>query len=196
MNEPAVNQNLTFTITLPAVHDINEAGRNLQNVFTVLDNHIPEKYELLLLCPSEINQAAMSNLANSHQAVKIIPLSKDGVEWKDTEGDVLMVVDGDLSKPATALLDVVKNLESGSDMALLTHYTNNKEVADPVLTCFAIRRQSLKNLGRDSQGYQLLAEVFGNENLRKITEKAVVVTDAKNIGGFFSGLRSILNEAK
>lgn len=185
MSERTHNPDLTFTITLPAVSDINTASHNLENVFSVLDAHIHEKYELLLLCPSEINQAAMSDLANTHKAVKVIPLTKDGVEWKQTVGDVLMVIDGDLSKPATALLDVVKNLEGGSDMALLTHYTNNKESADPVLTCFAVKRDSLKKLGHKSKGYQLLAEIFGNENLRKITEQDLIDTTPKVKGHFF-----------
>ncbi len=192
MNE----QNLTFTITLPAVSNINEAGRNLQNVFTVLDNHIPEKYELLLLCPSEVNPAAMSSLTNNHRAVKIIPLAKEGMGWKETVGDVLMVIDGDLSKPATSLLDVVKNLEQGSDMALLTHYTNNKDVTDPVLTCFAVKRKSLKKLGQDSKGYQLLSEVFGRENLKKITNGDLVDTRHKSFVNLFTGLSSLIKEAK
>jgi len=189
------DNNLTFTITLPAVSNVNEAGRNLENVFTVLDNHIPEKYELLLLCPSEINPASMSSLTDNHKAVKVIPLTKAGVEWKETVGDVLMVIDGDLSKPATALLDVVKNLESGSDMALLTHYTNNKEVTDPVLTCFAVKRDSLKKLGQDSKGYQLLSEVFGKDNLQKIiSDDLVDIT--KHSSNFFSGLRSLIKVAR
>lgn len=196
MSEQTIDPNLTFTITLPSVSDINEAGRNLENVFSVLDNYIHEKYELLLLCPSEINQAAMSDLANTHKAVKVIPLAKDGLEWKETMGDVLMVIDGDLSRPATALLDVVKNLESGSDMALLTHYTNNKESDDPVLTCFAVRRNSLKKLAHDSKGYQLLSEVFGNKNLSKITANDLVDTSNHGLGHFFSGLRSLIKAAE
>ena len=195
MDNTANHQGLTFTITLPATNDLNEAGRNLQNIFSVLDNHIAEKYELLLLCPSEINPTSISSLTKGHQSVKIIPLAKDGLEWKETVGDVLMVVDGDLSKPATALLDVVKNLESGSDMALLTHYTNNKDANDPVLTCFAIKRESLKKLGHNSKGYQLLAEIFGNENLRKITNNELVATKQKSLGHFFSGLRSLIKES-
>jgi hypothetical protein len=199
MNPKSTDGRLTFSITLPAVRDINATEKQLQNIFSVLDNLIPKKYELLLLCPSEINQTAVASLSSVNKAVKIIPVVQNAngdMDWQESLGDVLMVVDGDLSKPATALLDVVKNLESGSDMALLTHYTNSKDVKDPVLTCFAIKRDSLKKIKRDSEGYRLLSEVFGHKNLKKIMGNDDVANDKSGLSHFFSGLRSLVGVAK
>lgn len=149
MSETKQPSGVFFSLIVPNHSDRDRFQGHIKSVCAVLDNQIPGYYEIVAV------EAGEDNPAN---------------EWDHVKGEVLVIIDGDLSCPPTTLCEVVTAFEDGSDMAFAGQYQDGAPVgSEPQLSYFGIRRSSLPRLHESPEGHRLILEILGPETIKKLS---------------------------
>lgn len=145
-----------FSLIIPTRADRDLFARHIDSVCAVLDNQIPGYYEIVAI------ESGADNPAN---------------EWDHVKGEVLLIIDGDLTCPPTTLCEVVTAFEDGSDMAFAGQYKNNdRSATEPELSYFGIRRSSLPRLHESPEGHRLILEILGPDTIKKLSNAPTEVS--------------------
>lgn len=155
-----------YSLILPHHSDEKKFEVHVANVCSILENHVPNCYEIVAI------EGKGSDVPSN--------------EWDNVKGEVLVIIDGDLSSKPTVLSDVITSFKEGSDMAFAGQYKEGqKDAIDPELSYFGIRRSSLSRIHESPEGYKLILEILGPETIKKLSN------DPSEISGHY-----ILNHLK
>lgn len=158
--EPSDGSKIIYSLIVP--HDADQERFDIQiaNVCSVLDEQAPNCYEIVAIAGKGAD----------------IPSN----EWDNVKGEVLVIIDGNLSSKPIVLSDVIASFRDGSDMAFAGQYhEGQKELADPELSYFGVRRSSLSRIHESPEGYRLILEILGPETIKKLS------TDPSEISGHY-----------
>ncbi len=144
-NEPKV----LFSLIVPLSPDTERFDGHIANVCSVLDDHIPNCYEIVAIDGKG----------------KDVPEN----EWEAVKGEVLVIIDGNLDQKPATLSDVINAFNDGSDMAFAEQYREGQKKDRPELSYFGVRRSSLPRLHHSPKGYQLIVEILGSETIDKLS---------------------------
>lgn len=149
MSETKEPNGVFFSLIVPATADREQFKGHINNVCAVLDGQIPGYYEIVAV---EVGQDNPSN------------------DWDNVKGEVLIIIDGDLTCAPTTLCEVITAFQDGSDMAFAGQYNNVERAEDdPELSYFGVRRSSLSRIHESPEGHRLILEILGPDTIKKLS---------------------------
>lgn len=187
----STEEELFFSLIITSPPSAESLGEIVSAICKILDEHLPSHYEIILMDDKPEVLAAATELANTHDQLRVFKYTGDtpvAAGWEQAHGNVLAVIDGDLTQPPTTLSDLTKALKKGSDLAMTSQYKDGKpQNGEPDLSLLAIHKKKLPELNESSKGYQLMVEILGPETIKKMSKDG-----QKQSGGLMSHLKNML----
>ncbi|MEH2151180.1 glycosyltransferase [Nostoc sp.] len=194
---------------------------NIKNVVSILsqllDESIPGNYELIVVdddSPDRTWEIAQS-LTTEYPQLRVMRRQQErGLSsavirgWQAATGSVLGVIDGDLQHPPEVLMQLLRSLEQGADLAVASRHVEGGgvsswsvarrflsrgaqllglvilpgvlgRVSDPMSGYFMVRRSAIANATLNPVGYKILLEVIGRGNVNQVAEVGYVFCERK-----------------
>lgn len=146
-----------FSLIVPSASDREKFDGHISSVCAVLDKQIPGYYEII--------------------AVESQPDNSSLNDWDHVNGEVLVIIDGNLTCQPTSLHDVITAFMDGSDMAFAGQYIDGtSRTSEPDLSYFGIRRSSLSRIHESPEGQKLILEILGPETIKKLATSPTEVS--------------------
>jgi len=190
-----------ITIIIPTLNEAGNISRLLKRIGMSMSDHAQDDYEVIFVDDGStdgtrgrvqaLQQSFRVRLIHRCQARGLASAVLEGA--KAAHGDVLVVMDADLSHPPESIPSLIRPiLEDETDMVIGSRYVADgstpgwplarrlasklatlparvlTDVRDPLAGFFAVRKQSLLALGRDVHGFKIGLEILAREgtNLR------------------------------
>ncbi|MEH2457270.1 glycosyltransferase [Nostoc sp.] len=194
---------------------------NIQNVVSILsqllDESIPGNYELIVVdddSPDRTWEIAQS-LTPEYPQLRVMRRQEErGLSsavirgWQAARGSVLGVIDGDLQHPPEVLMQLLRSVEEGADLAVASRHVEGGgvsswsvvrrflsrgaqllglvilpgvlgRVSDPMSGYFMVRRSAIANATLNPVGYKILLEVIGRGKVDQVAEVGYVFCERK-----------------
>ncbi len=194
---------------------------NIQNVVSILsrllDESIPGNYELIVVdddSPDRTWEIAQS-LTPEYPQLRVMRRQQErGLSsavirgWQAATGSVLGVIDGDLQHPPEVLMQLLRSVEQGADLAVASRHVDGGgvsswsvvrrflsrgaqllglvilpgvlgRVSDPMSGYFMVRRSAIANATLNPVGYKILLEVIGRGKVNQLAEVGYVFCERK-----------------
>jgi dolichol-phosphate mannosyltransferase len=194
---------------------------NIQNVVSILsrllDESIAGKYELIVVdddSPDRTWEIAQS-LTEEYPQLRVMRRQQErGLSsavirgWQAATGSVLGVIDGDLQHPPEVLMQLLRSVEQGADLAVASRHVEGGgvsswsvvrrflsrgaqllglvilpgvlgRVTDPMSGYFMVRRSAIANATLNPVGYKILLEVIGRGKVDEVAEVGYVFCERK-----------------
>jgi dolichol-phosphate mannosyltransferase len=194
---------------------------NIKNVVSILsrllDESIPGNYELIVVddnSPDRTWEIAQS-LTTEYPQLRVMRRQQErGLSsavirgWQAATGNVLGVIDGDLQHPPEVLMQLLRNVEQGADLAVASRHVDGGgvsswsvvrrflsrgaqllgllilpgvlgRVSDPMSGYFMVRRGAIANAILNPVGYKILLEVIGRGKVNQVAEVGYVFCERK-----------------
>ncbi|MBG1270743.1 glycosyltransferase [Nostoc sp. WHI] len=194
---------------------------NIKNVVSILskllDESIPGNYELIVVdddSPDRTWEIAQS-LIEEYPHLRVMRRQQErGLSsavirgWQAATGSVLGVIDGDLQHPPEVLMQLLRSLEQGADLAVASRHVEGGgvsswsivrrllsrgaqllglvilpgvlgRVSDPMSGYFMVRRSAIANATLNPVGYKILLEVIGRGKVDQVAEVGYVFRERK-----------------
>ena len=210
-------ESIYFSLVVPTYKERD----NIQNVVSILtkllDELIPGDYELIVVDDDspdltwEIAQLLMPEypqmrvMRRQHER----GLSSAVIRgWQAARGQILGVIDGDLQHPPEVLMQLLRSIEQGADLAVASRHIEGGgvsswsflrrflsrgaqllgliilpgvlgRISDPMSGYFMVRRSAIAGSTLYPVGYKILLEVIGRGNVGQISEVGYVFCERK-----------------
>ncbi|MEH1835622.1 MAG: glycosyltransferase family 2 protein [Nostoc sp.] len=194
---------------------------NIKNVVSILtqllDESIPGNYELIVVdddSPDRTWEIAQS-LTPEYPQLRVMRRQQErGLSsavirgWQAATGNVLGVIDGDLQHPPEVLMQLLRSVEQGADLAVASRHVEGGgvsswsvvrrflsrgaqllglvilpgvlgRVSDPMSGYFMVRRSAIANATLNPVGYKILLEVIGRGKVHQVAEVGYVFCERK-----------------
>ncbi|MBD2563108.1 MULTISPECIES: glycosyltransferase [Nostoc] len=194
---------------------------NIKNVVSILsqllDESIPGNYELIVVdddSPDRTWEIAQS-LTTEYPQLRVMRRQQErGLSsavirgWQAATGNVLGVIDGDLQHPPEVLMQLLRSVEQGADLAVASRHVEGGgvsswsvvrrflsrgaqllglvilpgvlgRVSDPMSGYFMVRRSAIANATLNPVGYKILLEVIGRGKVDQVAEVGYVFCERK-----------------
>ncbi len=194
---------------------------NIKNVVSILsqllDESIPGSYELIVVdddSPDRTWEIAQS-LTPEYPQLRVMRRQQErGLSsavirgWQAATGNVLGVIDGDLQHPPEVLMQLLRSVEQGADLAVASRHVEGGgvsswsvvrrflsrgaqllglvilpgvlgRVSDPMSGYFMVRRNAIANATLNPVGYKILLEVIGRGKVGQVAEVGYVFCERK-----------------
>jgi len=194
---------------------------NIQNVVSILsrllDESIPGNYELIVVdddSPDRTWEIAQS-LTPEYPQLRVMRRQQErGLSsavirgWQAATGSVLGVIDGDLQHPPEVLMQLLRSVEQGADLAVASRHVDGGgvsswsvvrrflsrgaqllglvilpgvlgRVSDPMSGYFMVRRSAIADATLNPVGYKILIEVIGRGKVDQLAEVGYVFCERK-----------------
>ncbi|MEH1998077.1 MAG: glycosyltransferase [Nostoc sp.] len=194
---------------------------NIQNVVSILsqllDESIPGNYELIVVdddSPDRTWEIAQS-LTTEYPQLRVMRRQQErGLSsavirgWQAATGSMLGVIDGDLQHPPEVLMQLLRSVEQGADLAVASRHVEGGgvsswslvrrllsrgaqllglvilpgvlgRVSDPMSGYFMVRRSAIANATLNPVGYKILLEVIGRGKVDQVAEVGYVFCERK-----------------
>ncbi|MEH1779217.1 MAG: glycosyltransferase [Nostoc sp.] len=194
---------------------------NIKNVVSILsqllDESIPGNYELIVVdddSPDRTWEIAQS-LTTEYPQLRVMRRQQErGLSsavirgWQAATGNVLGVIDGDLQHPPEVLMQLLRSVEQGADLAVASRHVEGGgvsswsvvrrflsrgaqllglvilpgvlgRVSDPMSGYFMVRRSAIANATLNPVGYKILLEVIGRGKVNQVAEVGYVFRERK-----------------
>ncbi|WP_375506774.1 glycosyltransferase [uncultured Nostoc sp.] len=194
---------------------------NIKNVVNILsqllDESIPGHYELIVVdddSPDRTWEIAQS-LTTEYPQLRVMRRQQErGLSsavirgWQAATGNVLGVIDGDLQHPPEVLMQLLRSVEQGADLAVASRHVDGGgvsswsvarrilsrgaqllglvilpgvlgRVSDPMSGYFMVRRSAIANATLNPVGYKILLEVIGRGKVDQVAEVGYVFCERK-----------------
>jgi dolichol-phosphate mannosyltransferase len=203
---------LKLSLVLPTYNE----GDNIQSIIAILsqllDGVIPGQYELIIVddnSPDLTWKIAAELLPTSPQLRVMRRITERGLStavirgWQVARGEILGVMDADLQHPPEILLQLLQEMERGSDLAVASRHVEGGGVSqwswvrrvlsrgaqmlgliilpevigrlsDPMSGYFMVRRQKIVGQTLSPIGYKILIEVAARGKIDWIAEAGYV----------------------
>lgn len=130
---------ITLSLVIPTYNESSNVGKIVDQLTQLLDNFIPEKYELILVdddSPDKTWEVAQS-LTDKYPQLRVMRredergLSSAVIRgWQAAKGQVLGVIDADLQHPPEILLKLLSAILDGADLAVASRHVEGGGVSD------------------------------------------------------------------
>ncbi|MGF1935966.1 MAG: glycosyltransferase family 2 protein [Nostoc sp. ChiQUE02] len=194
---------------------------NIKNVVSILsqllDESIPGNYELIVVdddSPDRTWEIAES-LTTEYPQLRVMRRQQErGLSsavirgWQVARGNVLGVIDGDLQHPPEVLMQLLRSVKQGADLAVASRHVEGGgvsswsvvrrllsrgaqllglvilpgvlgRVSDPMSGYFMVRRNAIANATLNPVGYKILLEVIGRGKVDQVAEVGYVFCERK-----------------
>lgn len=195
-----------LALVIPTLNESENIGRLLDQVRSVLDP-LNIKYEIVVVDDDSRDGTGSVVSAISEQDPRVRLLVRKGQRglsgailygWKNTDADVLGVMDADMQHPPELLPKLVAAIQRGRDAAIGSRYTpgggtgswnpmrkllsaaavwvtwplqrTNARAKDPMSGFFLVRRHSVEKIDFQTTGFKLLLEVLVRGQIDSIEE--------------------------
>jgi dolichol-phosphate mannosyltransferase len=204
-----------FSLVIPTYKERD----NIKNVVSVLtellDSSIPGDYELIIVdddSPDGTWKVAQSLIPQYPQLRVMRRQGERGLSsavirgWQVAGGQVLGVIDGDLQHPPHVLLQLLRAIQEGADLAVASRHVDGGgvsswsfirrflsrgaqilgliflpgvlgRVSDPMSGYFLVKRNSIIGETLNPVGYKILLEVLGRGDIQEISEVGYVFNE-------------------
>jgi dolichol-phosphate mannosyltransferase len=211
------SQPLSFSLVIPTYNESENIPRLVEILSQLLDESIPGEYELLVVDDDSPDQtwAIAQSLMSDYPQLRVMRrqhergLSSAAIRgWQASRGQVLGLIDGDLQHPPQVLLQLLRAIEQGADLAVASRHIEGGgvsswsvirrflsrgaqlmglillpgvlgRVSDPMSGYFLVRRRSLVGRRLYPQGYKILIEVLARGAVSQVTEVAYVFQERR-----------------
>ncbi|MEM9927601.1 MAG: glycosyltransferase [Cyanobacteria bacterium P01_D01_bin.50] len=206
------NQSILFSLVIPTYLEAGNINQIVTELSSLLDESIPGDYELIIVddnSPDGTWEVALSMMSEFPQLQVMRRQNERGLSsavirgWQSARGRVLGVIDGDLQHPPHMLLQLLKAIEKGADLAVASRHVEGGgvsrwsfirrflsrgaqllglmivpqimgRVSDPMSGYFMVRRSCVEDTIFNPIGYKILLEVLGRGRVREIAELGYV----------------------
>ncbi|MEP0890229.1 glycosyltransferase [Leptolyngbya sp. PL-A3] len=178
----------------------------------LLDEVLPNAYELIVVDDNSPDQTwnVALQLIHHYPALRVIRrMEERGLAtavvrgWEAAQGEILGVIDTDLQQPPEVLLELVKRMQQGADLAIASRNAQGGgsrnlsparrllrfgarllgrlilpnvvgRVSDPMSGYFLVRREAIAGRVLFPSGYKILLEVLSRGDIQNIAEVGYV----------------------
>ena len=198
--------NKKFALVIPTLNEAGNIEPLLARIRAALD---PEEinYEVIVVDDGSNDGTQQAVRALSQVDPRILFLERRGEQglsgavvhgWRNTNADLLGVMDADLQHPPEVLPDLLRAIENGTDIAIGSRYVQAKRVEgwnplrqavswlttmttlplqrpgvhvkDPMSGFFILRRECIDGIQFQREGFKILFEVLVRGRIRSATE--------------------------
>lgn len=176
---------ILLSLVIPTYNESSNVPNIVEQLTQLLDNFIPERYELLLVDDDspDLTWQTAQNITGKYPQLRVMRretekgLSSAVIRgWQTAKGSVLGVIDADLQHPPEVLLKLLSAITDGADLAVASRHVEGGGVSD-----WSVARRFL------SRGAQLLGLIIS---------PAVVGRVSDPMSGFFMVKRSAIASAQ
>jgi dolichol-phosphate mannosyltransferase len=204
--------NLKFSLVLPTYKESQNIQNIVQILSNLLDGVLPGQYELIVVDDNspDLTWKIASELLPDYPQLRVMRREHEkGLStavirgWQVARGEILGVIDADLQHPPEILLQLLKEMERGADLAVASRHVEGGGVSewsvirrflsrgaqmlglmilpevigrlsDPMSGYFMVRRSAIVGKSLSPVGYKILIEVAARGKVRWIAEAGYV----------------------
>jgi dolichol-phosphate mannosyltransferase len=204
-----------FSLVIPTYKERDNIKNVVQVLTKLLNGSIPGDYELIIVdddSPDGTWRVAQSLIPEYPQLRVMRRQGERGLSsavirgWQVAGGQVLGVIDGDLQHPPHVLLQLLRAIQEGADLAVASRHVDGGgvsswsfvrrflsrgaqilgliflpgvlgRVSDPMSGYFLVKRNSIVGETLNPVGYKILLEVLGRGNIQEIAEVGYVFSE-------------------
>lgn len=201
-----------LSLVVPTYNERASLPGVLKALSTLLDRALPHAYELVVVddnSPDRTWEVAESLQASLPQLKVIRREGEKGLAtavrdgWKESQGEILGAIDGDLQHPPEVVLDLLDRIQAGADLAIGSRNIEGGgvsewslarrvvsrgaqllgllvlpgvlgQVSDPMSGFFLVRRAAIADRALEPVGYKILLEVMARGRIARISEVGYV----------------------
>ncbi|MEL6553972.1 MAG: glycosyltransferase [Cyanobacteria bacterium J06621_11] len=139
LNAEQNNQAITLSLIIPTYNESSNVPKIVEQLTQLLDNFIPEKYELILVDDNspDLTWQVAQDLTNKYPQLHAMRredergLSSAVIRgWQVANGSILGVIDADLQHPPEILLKLISATMEGADLAVASRHVEGGGVSD------------------------------------------------------------------
>lgn len=194
----AEKEDVFLSVVIPAFKEPGLIEVCVGEVCKVLDAKIPERYEVIVVENDDNLLEITNTLKPTYSKLRTIKHESGtdnavSIGWKEANGNVLGIVDGDFTDTPTTLSKLIDSIEEGADMVIGSQYLGRSVKNEPTVGCFIIRKKCIEALNKSSSGYKVLLEILGPDNICEIMSyKDDTSKPIKKWQTFFSHMQGLL----
>ncbi|MDJ0734971.1 MAG: glycosyltransferase [Nostocaceae cyanobacterium] len=211
-------QTILFSLVVPTYNESANIQKIVKILTQLLDEYIPGDYELIVVdddSPDGTWEVAQSLMLEYPQLQVMRRQQERGLSsavirgWQVARGEILGVIDGDLQHPPQILLQLLRGIEAGNDLAVASRHVEGGgvsswsfirrflsrgaqllgliilpwvlgRVSDPMSGYFLVRRSCIAGVTLHPVGYKILLEVLGRGKVGKIAEVGYVFCERQD----------------
>jgi dolichol-phosphate mannosyltransferase len=216
-NETEESENIFFSLIIPTYNEASNIRKVIEILSELLNEFIPGQYELIVVdddSPDETWKMAQSLMPKYPQLQVMRRQQERGLSsavirgWQVAKGSILGVIDGDLQHPPEVMLQLLRAIQQGADLAVASRHVDGGgvsswsfirrflsrgaqvvgliilpgvlgKVSDPMSGYFLVRRNSIVGRNLNPIGYKILLEVIARGDIRQIAEVGYVFCERK-----------------
>jgi len=203
---------LRFSLIIPTYNEGKNIAAMIDRLSQLLDPPLAGDYELIVVdddSPDRTWELAQT-LMEDYPHLQVMRRQQErGLStavirgWQVAQGEVLGVIDGDLQHPPEVLLNLLRAIDQGADLAVASRNSNGGgvsdwsparrflsrgaqilglvvlphvvgRVSDPMSGYFLVRRQAIAGCTLHPLGYKILLEVLGRGQVEDVAEVGYV----------------------
>lgn len=206
---------ILFSLIIPTYNERDNITNVVQVLTKLLDSSIYGDYELIVVdddSPDGTWEVAASLMTSYPQLRVMRRVGERGLSqavirgWQVAKGRILGVIDGDLQHPPHVMLQLLRAVEEGADLAVGSRHVDGGgvsswsvvrrflsrgaqvlgliilpgvlgRVSDPMSGYFMVRRDSIAEITLHPVGYKILLEIIGRGNIQEIAEVGYVFNE-------------------
>ncbi|MFN6500333.1 MAG: glycosyltransferase [Nostoc sp. DedQUE01] len=206
------SESIYFSLVIPTYKERDNIKNIVSILSQLLDESIPGKYELIVVDDDspDLTWEIAQSLTTEYPQLRVMRRQQErGLSsavirgWQAATGNVLGVIDGDLQHPPEVLMQLLRNVEQGADLAVASRHVEGGgvsswsvvrrllsrgaqllgliilpgvlgRVSDPMSGYFMVRRSAIANATLNPVGYKILLEVIGRGKVNQVAEVGYV----------------------
>lgn len=204
-----------LSIIIPTYNEQGNIERLVQTLSHLLDTTLPDNYELIIVDDDSPDRTWNTALTFIHKYPHLKVMRRQHEKglstavirgWQAAQGDILGVIDGDLQHPPHTLLELLKAIQEGADLAVASRHCEGGgvsswsltrrflsrgaqvlglvilprvigRVSDPMSGYFMLRRSCIEGATLSPLGYKILLEVIGRGQVKEVAEVGYVFSE-------------------
>jgi dolichol-phosphate mannosyltransferase len=210
---PSVPAPLQLSLVIPTFNESKNIGELVARLTGVLDPQLGASgYELIVVDDDSRDKTWEVALALTDRYPQVRVIRRVGERglstavirgWQAARGEVLAVIDADLQHPPEVMVELVKRIQGGADLAVGSRNAEGGgvsnwsmfrramsrgaqllglmilpgvlgRVSDPMSGLFAFRRKAISGVELSPLGYKILIEVIGRGRIGTVAEVGYV----------------------
>jgi dolichol-phosphate mannosyltransferase len=209
---PVTGSSLQLSLVIPTYNESRNVAVIVERLTHLLEDLIPGDYELILVDDNSPDGtwAVAQGLTERYPQLRVMRREQErGLSsavirgWQAARGEILGVIDADLQHPPETLIQLLKKIQSGADLAVASRHVEGGgvsqwsavrrflsrgaqvlglvilprvvgRVSDPMSGYFMVRRSAIAGPLLNPMGYKILLEVIGRGRVADIAEVGYV----------------------
>ncbi|MFK0734293.1 MAG: glycosyltransferase [Gloeotrichia echinulata GP01] len=212
-----IGAGILLSLVIPTYKERENIEKVVRILSQLLDESIPGDYELIVVdddSPDRTWEVAQSLIEEYPQLRVMRRQQERGLSsavirgWQVAKGSILGVIDGDLQHPPEVLMQLLREMIQGADLAVASRHVEGGgvsswsivrrilsrgaqilglmilpgvlgRVTDPMSGYFMVRRSAIADAILNPVGYKILLEIIGRGKVREIAEVGYVFCERK-----------------